>query len=59
MKRLVDCMEVGVSIERAKELISACKLNLSSETIHLDKANGILPRINGKVNFRLKKPAFL
>lgn len=40
MKRLVDCMEVGVSIERAKELISTCKLNLSSETIHLDKANG-------------------
>ena len=33
-------MEVGVSIERAKELISACKLNLSLETIHLDKANG-------------------
>ena len=33
-------MEIGVSIERAKELITACKLNLSLETIHLDKANG-------------------
>ena len=33
-------MEIGVSIERAKELITACKLNLSLETIHLDKAKG-------------------
>ena len=33
-------MEIGVSIERAKELITTCKLNLSLETIHLDKANG-------------------
>ena len=33
-------MEIGVNIERAKELITTCKLNLSLETIHLDKANG-------------------
>ena len=33
-------MEVGVSIDRAKILISESKLNLPSENIHLDNANG-------------------
>ena len=35
-------MEVGVSIERAKLLIRENKLNLSSETISLENANGRL-----------------
>ena len=45
-------MEIGVNIERAKELITTCKLNLSLETIHLDKANGrilakgLMPKVN-------------
>ena len=33
-------MEVGISIDRAKLLISESKLNLSSENIHLDNVNG-------------------
>ena len=33
-------MEVGVSIDRAKILISESKLNLPSENIHLDNVNG-------------------